>query len=91
MLYAITLALVRYLKIIIRTTNRDDSETTMSETVMVLLRYSLHAVTLVEDDEGKRRLERAIMSDASMQTEKLLQHATRVGMMKIKSDVFGAI
>jgi hypothetical protein len=76
-LYAITLALVRYLKIIIRTTNRDDSETTMS------VRYSLHAVTLVEDDEGKRPLEHAIVSDASIQTEKLLQHATRVGMMKI--------
>jgi hypothetical protein len=50
--------------------------------VMVLLRYSLHAVTL-EDDEGKRPLEHVIMSDASMQTVKLLQHATRVGMMKI--------
>lgn len=49
---------------------------------MVLLRYSLHAVTL-EDDEGKRPLEHVIMSDASMQTVKLLQHATRVGMMKI--------
>lgn len=50
---------------------------------MVLLSYSLHAVTL-EDDEGMSPLEHAIMSDASMQTVKLLQHATK-GMMKINS------
>ena len=54
------------------------------ETVMVLLSYSLHAVTL-EDDEGMSPLEHAIMSDASMQTVKLLQHATRKGMMKISN------
>ena len=51
---------------------------------MVLLSYSLHAVTL-EDDEGMSPLEHAIMSDASMQTVKLLQHATRKAMMKINS------
>lgn len=49
---------------------------------MVLLSYSLHAVTL-EDDEGMSPLEHAIMSDASI--VKLLQHATRKGMMKINS------
>ncbi len=37
----------------------------------------------LEDDEGRSPLEHAIMSDASTQTAKLLQHANRVGMMKI--------
>ena len=47
------------------------------EVVAVLLSYSVHAVTL-EDDEGMTPLEHAIQSDASMETVKLLQqHETR--------------
>jgi ankyrin repeat protein len=46
------------------------------EAVAVLLSYSVHAVTL-EDDEDMTPLEHAIQSDASMETVKLLQHETR--------------
>ena len=46
------------------------------EAVAVLLSYSVHAVTL-EDDEDMTPLEHAIQSNASMETVKLLQHETR--------------
>jgi ankyrin repeat protein len=46
------------------------------EAVATLLSYSVHAVTL-EDDEDMTPLEHAIQSDASMETVKLLQHETR--------------
>ena len=46
------------------------------EAVAVLLSYSVHAVTL-EDDEDMTPLEHAIQSDASMETVKLLQDETR--------------
>ena len=46
------------------------------EAIAVLLSYSVHAVTL-EDDEDMTPLEHAIQSDASLETVKLLQHETR--------------
>ena len=46
------------------------------EAVAVLLSYSVHAVTL-EDDEDMTPLEHAIQSDASLETVKLLQDETR--------------
>ena len=47
------------------------------EAIATLLSYSIHATTL-EDDEEMSPLEHAIMSDASIETVKLLQSATRV-------------
>ncbi len=44
--------------------------------IATLLSYSIHATTL-EDDEEMSPLEHAIMSDASIETVKLLQSATR--------------
>ena len=49
------------------------------ESIRALLSYSIHAATL-EDDEEMTPLEHAIMSDASLKTVKLLQHATSKGM-----------
>lgn len=45
--------------------------------IATLLSYSIHATT-IEDDEEMSPLEHAIMSDASIETVKLLQSATRV-------------
>eukprot|EP00984_Skeletonema_dohrnii_P030798 scaffold22583_cov79-Skeletonema_dohrnii-CCMP3373.AAC.1 len=67
--------------------NRNDDENDAStsnqppnhESIRALLSYSIHAATL-EDDEEMTPLEHAIMSDASLKTVKLLQHATSKGM-----------
>ncbi len=49
------------------------------EAVLALLSYSIHAATL-EDDEEMSPLEHAIISDASLETVKLLQSVTSKGM-----------
>ncbi|KAL7448154.1 hypothetical protein ACHAWC_000398 [Mediolabrus comicus] len=53
------------------------SQSPNHEAIATLLSYSIHATTL-EDDEAMSPLEHAIMSDASIETVKLLQSATRV-------------
>ena len=65
--------------------NNDENDASTSnqppnhESIRALLSYSIHAATL-EDDEEMTPLEHAIMSDASLKTVKLLQHATSKGM-----------
>jgi hypothetical protein len=49
------------------------------QAVLTLLSYSIHAAT-IEDVEEMSPLEHAIMSDASLETVKLLQAATSIGM-----------
>ena len=55
------------------------------DAVSALLSHSFHAATL-EDDEGMSPLEHVIMSNASMETVKLLQSATKAGM-QLKNEV----